>query len=162
NFRQARQVVDYLSQIAAEDLKDMPELHEVRKKILKTALKYYEAFIEQSHDDEALREELVASSIQVADILNKIGNNRQAFVMYEMGRINEENVVLKKPTAAGYRQLYTIWDRQGSARLGLSNSLDVQQELRLSATQRRQITDLTAQRGKLVEEAVAQPNQARY
>src|SRR5262249_31288318 len=37
-----------------------------------------------------------------------------------------------------------------------------QQELRLSATQRRKITDLTTQRGKLLDEAVGQPNQARY
>jgi hypothetical protein len=162
NFRQARQVVDYLSQIAAEDLKDMPELHDLRKKILKTALKYYEAFIQQSGTDEALREELVASSTQVGDILSKIGNKPQAFVMYEVARLNAENVVMRKPTAAGFKQLYAIWDRQGSARLGLSNLLDVQQELRMSATQRRQITDLMAQRGKLLQEAVGQTGPARY
>jgi eukaryotic-like serine/threonine-protein kinase len=161
NFRQARQVVDYLSQIAADDLKDMPELHELRKKILKTALKYYEALIEQSHDDD-LREELVASSVQVADILSKIGNKSQAFVMYEVARLTAENAVQKKPTAAGLQRLYWIWDRQGSARLGLLNSAEVQQDLALTPAQRIEIKQMTARRTKVLEEAVGQPDQARY
>ncbi len=162
NFRQARQVVDYLSQIAADDLKDMPELHDLRKKILKTALKYYEVLINQSRDDDALREELVASSVQVADILSKIGNKPQAFVMYEVARRTAENVALKNPTAASFQQVYWIWDRQGSARLGLLSSGEVQQDLAVTATQRRQIADLTAKRSRLLEEAVAQSEPARY
>jgi hypothetical protein len=154
--------VDYLSQIAADDLKDMPELHELRKKILKTALRYYEAFIQQSREDDALRDELVASSVQVADILSKIGNKPQAFVMLEMARLTKENVVLSKPTPAGFQQLYWIWDRQGSARLGLLGASEVQQDLQLSSGQRRQIADLTARRGRVLEEAVGQSDPARY
>ncbi len=47
NFRQARQAVDYLSQVAIEDLASAPRLGQTRRKLLEACLQYYHALIEQ-------------------------------------------------------------------------------------------------------------------
>src|SRR5258708_33502648 len=78
SFRQARKAVDFISQIAAEELRDRPDLQEVRRKLLEAALAYYQEFIDQCGDDPSLQAELASSHVWVAGILHAIGSKAEA------------------------------------------------------------------------------------
>src|SRR6185295_13041000 len=74
NFQQARQMLDFFTQVSAEEMADKPGVQAVRKKLLEAALEYYEDFIEQSDDDPSVHAALAASRLRVANILGEIGS----------------------------------------------------------------------------------------
>jgi hypothetical protein len=68
-FQQAREAVDLLIQVSQDELADRPDLSGVRKKLLTVALEYYQDFIAQRQDDQAVHEQLAAVEKRVKDIL---------------------------------------------------------------------------------------------
>jgi serine/threonine protein kinase len=146
NFRQARAIVDYLWKLCAEDLKDKPELHALRKELLETALKYYQAFIAQCREDGELHAELVASSIQLADVLDKMGKKPDALVVLEQAKAQIERVAtIRKATAADVQKLSVMMNQLNAAEnthLRLVAQKGIQEELKLSTNQRLKIAEL--------------------
>src|SRR5262249_34431369 len=61
NFSQARQMLDFFTQVSEEELADKSSVQEVRRKMLEEALKYYQGFIAQHSDDPSIRDELAGS-----------------------------------------------------------------------------------------------------
>jgi serine/threonine protein kinase len=64
NFRQALQAVDdYFTQVSENTLlkSPLPGLQPLRKELLETAVKYYQAFVEEHREDPVLRAELAAA-----------------------------------------------------------------------------------------------------
>src|SRR5262249_1567674 len=74
SFRQAREIVDFFTEVSEEALADKPELQGLRRKLLGAALEYYRDFIEQRRDDPSLQSQLAASHLRVATILDEIGS----------------------------------------------------------------------------------------
>jgi len=72
SFRQARRVVDFLTQVSEEELAQIPPLQGVRRKMLETALVYYQDFIDQRQNDPTIQAELTASRARVAKILAEL------------------------------------------------------------------------------------------
>jgi hypothetical protein len=68
-FRLARRAVDEMIQLAEKELADKPYLEGLRKRLLETALIYYQEFIEQRRDDADARADLVATQERVKRIL---------------------------------------------------------------------------------------------
>lgn len=68
-FRLARRSVDDMIQISEEELSDKPYLDTVRRRLLESALVYYQEFIEQRRDDPAAQEELRETKTRVEKIL---------------------------------------------------------------------------------------------
>jgi hypothetical protein len=66
---QARQVVDFLTQVSMEEFGDKPELLPVRQKLLRGALQYYQQFNAKHQGDPSTRAALDVSSARVAQIL---------------------------------------------------------------------------------------------
>jgi serine/threonine protein kinase len=68
----ARNAVDEMIQVSEEELLDKPGMGELRNRLLFSALKYYQQFIEQSEDDPRAQAELAATKERVEKILNDL------------------------------------------------------------------------------------------
>lgn len=68
-FKQARRCADEMIRIAQEELADHPPMQEVRRRLLETALTYYQEFIEQRSEDPEAQAELAITRDQVKRIL---------------------------------------------------------------------------------------------
>jgi serine/threonine protein kinase len=68
----ARRAVDELVQVSEEELADRPGMEGVRKRLLRSALAYYEEFIGQRREDPRAQAELVDARLRVANILTDL------------------------------------------------------------------------------------------
>jgi hypothetical protein len=68
-FQLARRAVDELIQLSQEELADKPFTESLRRRILESALVYYQEFIEQRCDDPVAQADLVATQEHVKKIL---------------------------------------------------------------------------------------------
>jgi serine/threonine protein kinase len=71
-FQLARRVVDELIQLAEEELPDRPGMEGLRKRLLETALAYYQEFIEQRRDDPDTQAELAATQTRIKQIVEDL------------------------------------------------------------------------------------------
>ena len=86
NLARARAAVDdYLTTISENRLlkSPLPGLQPLRKELLTTALKYYEDFVSQNHDDPVLQVELAAAYLRVAEITDQIGSKEEALKTFQ-------------------------------------------------------------------------------
>jgi serine/threonine protein kinase len=68
-FRLARRSVDELVQISEEELASLPGLGGVRRRVLRSALAFYQEFIELRKDDPAAQAELIDARARVEKVL---------------------------------------------------------------------------------------------
>jgi serine/threonine protein kinase len=71
-FAQARAAVDVLIEVSEEELVDKPAMEATRKRLLRTALEYYQDFIDQRPGDQASQQDLAAVQDRVRGILNDL------------------------------------------------------------------------------------------
>lgn len=86
SFREARKVLDYLTQLGESGLADRPELRPIRRELLEKLLGYYKEFVEQHRDDPATRADLAEAQYRVAAILAEVGSTADAVAAYEQYR----------------------------------------------------------------------------
>jgi len=72
SFREAREAVDQFAQIGEQELAGSPLLEATRRRILVTALDYYQNFIDERRDDPSTCEELEASRAKAKKILSEL------------------------------------------------------------------------------------------
>jgi serine/threonine protein kinase len=150
SFRQARQAVDFLSQISEEELADNPELREVRRRLLETALDYYQEFIELAGDEPAIQAELAASHLRVANILNEIGREDEALASFEKAQRIQEFLERSNPAAVVPKPEPLFAPFSGRPRpvsqQRLLTQKSVQEELQLTSDQVQKINQLAEKR----------------
>jgi hypothetical protein len=83
-LKQAREVVDLLIRVSDEDLSGRPfhggpQLQGLQRKLLETALSYYQDFIEDSADDPKMQAELIAGRENVRKLLAELALQQSAF-----------------------------------------------------------------------------------
>jgi serine/threonine protein kinase len=144
SFRQARQVLDFFTEVSEEELADKPELQGLRRRLLEEALKYYRDFIEQCPDAPVLQAQLAASHLRVAAILDEIGSKAEALTSLELARKLQENLVRNRPNAPELQSgLLSIYHRfgllRGGRELDLLAQKSVQQDLKLSEDQGKEV-----------------------
>ncbi len=71
-FQLARRSADEMIRIANEELGDTPQMQAVRKRLLETALVFYQEFMEQRRDDPSARAELEQTRTRVKAILSDL------------------------------------------------------------------------------------------
>jgi serine/threonine protein kinase len=71
-FQIARRSADELVQLAEVELADRPDMQELRKRLLESALAYYQEFIEQRREDPDAQAELAATQAHVKKILEDL------------------------------------------------------------------------------------------
>src|SRR5581483_8804591 len=104
NFRQAREMLDFFAQVSEEELADKPAVQDVRRKLLEAALEYYQNFIDKHGDDPSIREELVASHLRVANILDAMGAGADALAATVQARQLQQRLVSEHPKNQDYRK----------------------------------------------------------
>ena len=72
SFQQARQAVDFLIEVGQDELADEPPLQGLRKRILETALVYYQDFIAQRRGNPSSQTELMAVQNRLKKILDDL------------------------------------------------------------------------------------------
>jgi eukaryotic-like serine/threonine-protein kinase len=151
NFEQAQRMLDFFTQVSAEELADKPGVQEVRRKLLEAALEYYEDFIDQHGDDPSIGEKLALSHGYVAKILLEIGSRDDALAALEQARQIREKQVRDNPSDPEYRrELSSIyrslgWLRDGGQLLLLKEP-SVRAELKLTDEQVKQVNHLMDRR----------------
>ena len=91
SFQQARQVVDFFTRIAANDMSNNPQFSDVRREMLEAALLYYQNFLDQRKDDASLGTELAAASSKVRSLLAELSASDEFF------RANFRGFMLSQP-----------------------------------------------------------------
>lgn len=71
-FSQARKAVDLLIEVCENDLADRPHLEQVRKRLLETALVYYQEFVAQHRGSSASQAELVSVEQRLKRVLDDL------------------------------------------------------------------------------------------
>jgi serine/threonine protein kinase len=140
SFQQARQVVDFFTEVSEEHLADKPEMQGLRRKLLEVALEYYQDFIDQRSDDPSLRAELAASHLRVATILEEIGSRSEALATLERaGRFQDKPAPGHPAFGVSPRSGGRPGPPRGDLELRLLAQKSVQEELKLSEEQVRQV-----------------------
>src|SRR5262249_61072486 len=85
-LRRARRSVDELIQVSEEELADRPGMEGVRKRLLRSALAYYQEFIDQRRDDPGAQAELLDTTRRVEQILADLAVLRAAGKLYLLGQ----------------------------------------------------------------------------
>jgi serine/threonine protein kinase/tetratricopeptide (TPR) repeat protein len=107
NFRRAlRAVDDYLTQVSENRLlkSPLPGLQPLRKELLETALKYYQAFVEEHPDEPAVRSELARAYFRVGAIQEEIATKAEAGQAFQSSRDLWERLVHDDPANSGVQQ----------------------------------------------------------
>ncbi|HEY1187228.1 MAG TPA: serine/threonine-protein kinase [Gemmata sp.] len=78
----ARRAVDELFRVSEEELADRPGMEALRKRLLRSALAYYQEFLAERRDDPEARAELVATTARVEQILADLASLRAATHFY--------------------------------------------------------------------------------
>jgi serine/threonine protein kinase/tetratricopeptide (TPR) repeat protein len=107
NFRKARQAVDdYLTKVSENRLlkSPAPGLQPLRKELLETALKYYQAFVEEHPEEPAVRSELARAYFRVGSIQEEIAMKAEASQAYQSSRLLWERLVHDDPANSVFQQ----------------------------------------------------------
>jgi serine/threonine protein kinase len=72
NYQKAREAVDELAQVGAEELANKPELGDLRRRLLEAVLVYYQDLVEQRQDDPSSQDDLATARSQVRAILGEL------------------------------------------------------------------------------------------
>jgi hypothetical protein len=146
NFREAREVLDYLTDLAEVGLADRPEYQPVRRELLEKLLGYYRDFVEQHRDDPTAQAELLEAQYGVAAILAEVGPPAEALAALEQYRSGSERMpeaVPQLPPPGPF--VY----RRGLSLLFLGGQSSVQKDLGLTDSQVHQVRKLVgAPRGR--------------
>jgi serine/threonine protein kinase len=153
NFLQAREAVDFFTEVSAGEMADHPEMQAIRKKLLERAAKYYQAFIDQHPDDPSIRRELMKAHLRVAAILNEMGNREASLAsLGNFQELQEKNGGQPLPTEL-QRDLETLTLKltslPGTSPLHLLSHKSVQEELKLDDGQQKTVSDLAEARREL-------------
>jgi eukaryotic-like serine/threonine-protein kinase len=106
NFRKARQAVDDSFTLLSEStLLNHPTPEPLRKKLLQSAVRYYEDFVHEHGDDPALQAELVAACFRITNMIYALGAEEDWLTPFEKGVAVMEDLMRKQPDLEALRPL---------------------------------------------------------
>jgi serine/threonine protein kinase/tetratricopeptide (TPR) repeat protein len=104
NLLRARKAVkDYLTEAAANPLLKEADFHDLRQKLLESALPFYQEFLKQQSDDPELEAERARAYGDLARIREDLGQLEQALAGYEQQRAISERLAADFPSQPAYR-----------------------------------------------------------
>jgi eukaryotic-like serine/threonine-protein kinase len=141
NFHDTRRLLDDIAEIAAVEMEADTDIPTIRRKLLQSALGYYEDFLRHHHDNKLTHEELLRGHTRVATILEAIGRPKDAQVVLDQAI----NIYLT--TEDGETAFHLM---PANRKLRLLTLANVQKELNLVPKQVRSIIELETRRNKPV------------
>jgi serine/threonine protein kinase len=121
-LRLLRRSVDEMFQVSEEELADRPGMEVVRKRLLLSALAYYQEIVEQSRGDPDAQAELLATTRRVEKILADLAVLRaatklyllcQAVVLDDLGLDERQRAKMKDLTARVGKQWHDSFEEVG-------------------------------------------------
>jgi serine/threonine-protein kinase len=106
NFQGARKAVDdYLTQVSENTLlkSPLPGLQPLRKELLRSALKYYDGFVAEHQDDQALRAELARAHARAGNIDVSLGSEAEGYASLRQAREILQELADQRPGRADLR-----------------------------------------------------------
>ncbi|HWE95284.1 MAG TPA: serine/threonine-protein kinase [Tepidisphaeraceae bacterium] len=91
-YKQARDELDFVTRVAAEEMGNKPEFNQVRRELLEAALVYYQSFLEERKDDPTIGADLVAARSKVSSLLNELSATDEYF------RVNFRTTLVSQPS----------------------------------------------------------------
>ena len=105
NYQKARDAVDkLLTEVGQVSLKDVPQMEPVRRRLLESALQYYQGFLQQSGDAAAIRHEIGGAHERVAEIHALLGRPEPAQVAARRAVDTLDPLAAEFPAEASYRR----------------------------------------------------------
>lgn len=105
NFRTSMAAVEeMLKQVGQEDLKNVPQMEQVRQDLLEKALQFYRGFLKEKPRDPALRFEMARTYYQVGRILQILERHDEAATEYRHAMSLCEELATAAPEPAKYRR----------------------------------------------------------
>lgn len=103
NFRKARDAVDRVFILAAEQMADKPYLQKVRRELLENALAFYQEFLQQKSDDPSVRHETAITYYRVGYSHVLLGNYEKCLDPLKKAAAMLEELVKENPKSVEYR-----------------------------------------------------------
>jgi serine/threonine protein kinase/tetratricopeptide (TPR) repeat protein len=105
NLRRARQAVDeYFTLVSESTLLDVPGLQPLRKQLLESALRYYQAMAAERADDAAALADLALGSLRVANIYRELDRNDDSLAAIDSAIELLERLRRDYPHATDYQR----------------------------------------------------------
>jgi serine/threonine protein kinase len=110
---EARRAVDLLVQVSEEELADFPHLQATRRRLLETALTYYQGFIETHGNDPAAQAELAAGKSRVRNLLDELATLQGArLLQLAMDGAVQKDLGLSQEQRTQLAELNEHWSEQ--------------------------------------------------
>jgi serine/threonine protein kinase/tetratricopeptide (TPR) repeat protein len=138
NFAKAQAAVDdYLTKVSESQLLDVPGLQPLRHDLLRSALRFYEGFLQERRGDPSLRAGLASAHLRVARIDGELGDGERAKQEYrEAARLFEEalqektdDLDLRQGLARSLCGLGSFLGVSGGGQAALLRSITLQENL---------------------------------
>jgi len=105
NFRLARDAVDQmLTRLGEVELADVPQMEQVRRRMLDKALTFYETFLAERGNDRSIRQETGRANLRLGDIEEMLGNYAAAEAAYNRAIALSTTVGANQPGALDARR----------------------------------------------------------
>jgi serine/threonine protein kinase len=106
NLRKAREAVDdSFTRLSESTLLNHPTLEPLRKQLLQSAVRYYEAFVREHGEDPALQAELVAACFRITNMIYALGAEEDWLTPFEKGVAVMEDLMRRQPDLDALRCL---------------------------------------------------------
>jgi tetratricopeptide (TPR) repeat protein len=122
NLLRARKAVkDYLTEAAGNRLLKEADFHDLRRKLLESAIPFYQEFLKQQTDDPELEAERGRAYGDLAMVREDLNQLEQALADHEQRRVIFERLVADFPAKPAYRhELAQTYRNEGNVHLWLS------------------------------------------
>jgi tRNA A-37 threonylcarbamoyl transferase component Bud32 len=145
NFQQARKALDALTRVGVEELADKPQLQKLRQRLLTELIDYYQEFIDEQGNDPQGVAELIQTRLQLADLLDELGEKARSWAVYEQAmKDHERHQGGPRPGFPMFRGSFgrPFAPPRGLAMIFLLGQSAVQKDLKLSADQKARLGPL--------------------
>ena len=154
-FRQAKQAIDVLVEVSEVDLADNPMVDQTRRRMLQSALSFYQDLIEQRRGDAASQADLARVEQRVGGILrelNLLHRDMQASLVTNPVVLDELQV--DGDQRRRLAELQTQWEGDRNKLFAKSDDTD-------DETRRRRLVELAEARERTLAEVLSVPQRRR-
>lgn len=124
HFRQARQVVDHVGTLYAQQLADVPGAELVRRQLLDDTRNYYRQFIELVGDQSGFRSQLALTHSKLAAVTEQIGDTQEALAGYRRAKQILQELARGQPDVQKHRKELALCCNNMGLLLGRTGKTD--------------------------------------
>lgn len=138
-------VDDLLTEVGDNTLLNQPGMRSLQRQLLEKARDYYQQFLEQSGNDEAIQDELAKAHFRVGFITENVDSPDKALAEYDQARTRQEKLLAERPAdPARLEALGNTWNAIGRASVRLADFDQANKAYQEAIKVRQQLVDKVA------------------